>query len=241
MAQRISPSAAVFLWHLCWSYSSFVLLFSSLLNLYTSVRVRSFVITHHDEINPETEHLNYIDWDKIMFQHSEDSNVLLPASIDTFFPDLKINQTATNGSYQCNQTDASFSFTNRCYYITPAKYSFLDCFVTCDNYSQNYYFISPESNLQFIRQNLNRFETVWVGVFKSKYNKWQNLKGHAVSVHDVFNSYCAYIGYYTDSPWSSYFCDTPRPCLCGGIKSINSGTWTYRELNSTHQNFTQTS
>nr|BEG23124.1 homolog of EHV2 E7A envelope glycoprotein 42 [Macronycteris gammaherpesvirus 1] len=203
---------------------SIALLISTFLNLFSGFRVGSFLITHHKEINPETHTKKDINWDDIVFNTLNEKNQSVPLNPNIFLPKLNVSQ-YTNATKCTNCTgvlNASLYVPNRCFFFTKNQYSFEECFEACANISSCYYLISPGSWLSLIRKDIEQFKTYWVGVFKSN-GKWVNLKGEQVlGVYDVFNSHCAYIGHYTESPWSSFFCDTPRHCLCGGVKSINT-------------------
>nr|BEG23045.1 homolog of EHV2 E7A envelope glycoprotein 42 [Macronycteris gammaherpesvirus 1] len=203
---------------------SIALLISTFLNLFSGFHVGSFLITHHKEINPETQKNFEINWDDIVFDQLNEKNQSVPLNPNIFSPKLNVSKyTAATKCTNCTGVNATFYAPNRCFFLTEKTYRFSECFEACANISSCYYLINPGSWLFLIRGKIEQLKTYWVGVFKSN-GMWKTLKGDQVpEVYDVFNSYCAYIGHYTDSPWSSFFCDTPRHCLCGGVKSITVG------------------
>ncbi|AMA67406.1 envelope glycoprotein 42 [Vespertilionid gammaherpesvirus 1] len=196
---------------------------SSIVTLYTSgVTLGTFIMTHHQEIGAVYEKPEEIDWDNVAFTKLSERHYM-PSRHRT--PKLYTNVEKYKAKCSnCSRETATIALPNRCFSFTKEKHNFMECFEVCQKQNQCYQFANPGNDIEFIRGVMNDSTTYWVGIFKTgSSNEWTDLKGYTnITVHDIFNSYCAYIGRYTEIPWSAYFCDSPRPCLCGGSVSITT-------------------
>ncbi|UTM05375.1 envelope glycoprotein 42 [Equid gammaherpesvirus 2] len=201
---------------------SLCLLVSSCVNLVNDVIIPSVHMSRRADITPFIDNytINFTD----LHFFTDETNASVPQPEAIFINSNNFSLYAHNCSARdnCSVHNASITQEGRCYHYSRAKYTFAGCLEFCKSYSPCYYLINPQKHMTAVRQNINESDTYWVGIFKSPKNTWVDLDNSSVTgVYDLYeDSYCAYIGLYTEVPWPSFYCDTPRHCLCGGSKGI---------------------
>lgn len=122
---------------------------------------------------------------------------------------------------ECIRRNASYLYKSLCYYTTKTTHSFQECFSVCANLVQCYYFYAPnKQDMSIVTSNIKPNSSLWVGAFRrANSSSWEDIFGQPVAVHDIYESFCAYLLKTDIQPRSYFFCGFKRPCLCAS-KSI---------------------
>nr|UTK45510.1 envelope glycoprotein 42 [Equid gammaherpesvirus 5]UTK45589.1 envelope glycoprotein 42 [Equid gammaherpesvirus 5]UTK45668.1 envelope glycoprotein 42 [Equid gammaherpesvirus 5]UTK45747.1 envelope glycoprotein 42 [Equid gammaherpesvirus 5] len=200
--------------------TSLSLLVASIIKLLSNVIIPTVHVSKHSDITPYQDNYTVNFTNLHFFMDESNGSVPLPSQVFLKGNNFSSYSHTCNVSQYCNTHNATITQGTKCYYLSKIKHTFVGCLQYCKQYSPCYYLINPITHINVVRQNINATDTYWVGIFKSGLNYWVDLDNlNVTSVYDLFpSSYCAYIGFYTEEPWSAYYCNTPRYCLCGGTK-----------------------
>nr|UTK45431.1 envelope glycoprotein 42 [Equid gammaherpesvirus 5] len=201
--------------------TSLSLLVASIIKLLSNVIIPTVHVSKHSDITPYQDNYTVNFTDLHFFMDETNTSNFSPSQVFLNKNDfLAYSHTCNINNDTCGIYKANITQGTRCYHYSYKKQTFVDCLKYCKNYSSCFYLINPIPHINVVRQNIDGDDTYWVGIFKSVSNYWVDLDNSNVTkVYDLYpSSYCAYIGFHTEEPWSSYYCDTPRYCLCGGTK-----------------------
>ncbi|AJG42976.1 hypothetical protein KM481_gp46 [Harp seal herpesvirus] len=191
-----------------------ILAINSIFKMKNVVEVGSFIITDHIEFKSQAAAISH--WE--MFNFTKENKTFTPMYYYQKYVNINLNVTELLPRCQnCSKSNANFHTNNTCYYLTSKKYTFKDCFTTCINASNCYYFIGNFFNMPELRIHINASATYWIGAYRDvQHNNWRDLNGTAIEVYDVYGTTCAYIGKHTPIPRSDFNCNHLRFCVCGG-------------------------